>query len=101
VNITKPGVTKGNHWHHSKNEKFVVVKGEALIRLRRVGTQADGSRFPVEEFRVSGEKLQVVEMLPGYTHSISNLSGTDDLVTFMWASEPFDPARPDTFFEEV
>lgn len=101
VNISRPGVTKGQHWHHSKNERFIVVKGEALIQLRRVGTQADGSPYPVEEFRVSGERIQAVEMIPGYTHNIINLSETEDLVTFMWASEPFDPARPDTFFQEV
>ena len=101
VNVSRPGITKGNHWHHTKNEKFVVVKGEALIRLRRIGVQADGTPFPVEEFHVSGEKIQVVEMIPGYTHSISNLSETEDLVTFMWANEPFDGAKPDTFFQEV
>ena len=101
VNISKPGITKGNHWHHTKNEKFVVVKGEGLIQLRRIGKQADGSDFPVEEFRVSGEKIQVVEMIPGYTHNIINLSDTEDLVTFMWANEPFDSAKPDTFFEKV
>lgn len=101
VNISKPGVTKGNHWHHTKNEKFIVVHGKALIQLRRVGTQPDGSPWPVEEFTVSGDKIQVVEMIPGYTHNIVNLSDTEDLVTFMWANEPFDPARPDTFFQEV
>lgn len=101
VNISKPGVTKGQHWHHTKNEKFIVVKGEALIQLRRVGTQADGAPYPVKEFRVSGKRIQAVEMIPGYTHNIINLSETEDLVTFMWASEPFDPARPDTFSQEV
>lgn len=101
VNVSRPGVTKGQHWHHTKNEKFIVVKGEALIRLRRLGVQPDGSPFPVEEFRVSGSRVQAVEMIPGYTHSIVNLSETEDLVTLMWASEPFDPARPDTFFQEV
>ena len=101
VNISRPGVTKGNHWHHTKNEKFVVVKGEALIQLRRIGAQADGTSFPVEEFRVSGEKIQVVEMIPGYTHNIINLSETEDLVTVMWANEAFDAGKPDTFFQEV
>lgn len=101
VNISRPGVTKGLHWHHSKNEKFIVVKGEALIRLRRIGLREDGSPFPVEEFRVSGDRIQAVEMIPGYTHSIVNLSQTEDLVTLMWASEPFNPAKPDTFFQEV
>ena len=101
VNISKPGVTKGNHWHHTKNEKFVVVKGEGLIRLRRIGTQPDGTLWPVTEVRVSGDTIQSVEMIPGYTHSIVNLSDTEDLVTFMWANEAFEPERPDTFFQEV
>ena len=101
VNISRPGVTKGRHWHHSKNEKFIVVKGEALIRLRRIGLRPDGTPFPIEEFRVSGERIQAVEMIPGYTHSIENLSETEELVTLMWASEPFDPERPDTFYQEV
>lgn len=101
VNISKPGVTKGQHWHHTKNEKFIVVKGEALIQLRRIGTQPDGAPYPVEEFRVSGSHIQAVEMIPGYTHNIINLSETEDLVTVMWANEPFDPAKPDTFFQEV
>ena len=101
VNISKPGITKGNHWHHSKNEKFVVVKGEALIQLRKIGKDENGDDYPVVEFRVSGEKIQVVEMITGYTHNIINLSQTEDLVTFMWANEPFDPQKPDTFFEKV
>ena len=101
VNISRPGVTKGQHWHHTKNEKFIVVKGEALIQLRRVGAQADGTPYPVVEFRVSGRRIQAVEMIPGYTHNIINLSLSEELVTLMWANEPFDPARPDTFFEEV
>lgn len=101
VNISRPDITKGQHWHHTKNEKFIVVKGEGLIQLRKIGRQEDGSPYPVEEFRVSGSRMQSVEMIPGYTHNIINLSKTEDLVTVMWASEPFDPARPDTFFQEV
>ncbi len=101
VNVSRPGQTKGNHWHHTKSEKFLVVSGEALIKLRRIGTDFEGNPFPVSEYRVSGDKPQVVEMIPGYTHSITNLSDTEDLVTFMWASEPFDPAKPDTFYQEV
>lgn len=101
VNVSKPGVTKGNHWHHSKWERFLVVSGEALIRLRRVGFDAHGGPYPVDEYRVSGDDPVVVEMAPGTTHSITNLSGTDDLVTVMWANEPFDPDNPDTYFEEV
>ena len=101
VNVSKPGVAKGNHWHHSKWEKFLVVSGTASIKLRRVGLDEDGERYPVKEHIVSGEDPTVVEMLPGYTHSITNLSETDDLVTVMWANEPFDPENPDTYYEEV
>ena len=101
VNISKPQITKGNHWHNSKNEKFVVVKGEALIQLRKIGKDEGGNDYPVVEFKVSGEKIQVVEMITGYTHNIINLSKTEDLITFMWANEPFNPQKPDTFFEEV
>lgn len=101
VNVSRPGVVKGNHWHHTKWEKFLVVSGEALIRLRRVGTDVSGHPFPIVEHRVSGETLKVVEMAPGMTHSIENLSAEHDLVTIMWASEPFDPENPDTYYEEV
>ena len=101
VNISKPGITKGNHWHHTKNEKFLVVKGTGKIQLRKIGTDEEGKPFPVVEFTVSGDRLQVVEMIPGYTHNIINLSNTEELVTFMWANECFDPHRPDTFFEQV
>ena len=95
VNISKPGITKGQHWHHSKWEFFIVVSGHALIQERQVGGDQ------VLEFEVSGDKIEAVHMLPGYTHNIINLSDTEDLVTVMWANEPFDPAKPDTFFEEV
>ena len=101
INVSKPGVTKGNHWHHTKWEKFLVVSGEALIRLRKVGVDAEGNPYPVDEYHVSGDNLTVVEMVPGMTHSITNVSKTDDLVTVMWANEAFDPAKPDTYFEEV
>ncbi|MDN0069541.1 polysaccharide biosynthesis C-terminal domain-containing protein [Collinsella ihumii] len=101
INVSKPGVTKGNHWHHTKWEKFLVVSGEALIRLRRVGFDPEGDLYPVDEYRVSGADPVVVEMAPGMAHSITNLSETDELVTVMWTSESFDPARPDTYFEEV
>lgn len=95
VNISKPGITKGQHWHHTKWEFFIVVAGKALIQQRKVGTDE------VLNFEVSGEKIEAVHMLPGYTHNIINLSGTENLVTVMWANEAFDPARPDTYFEEV
>lgn len=101
VNVSKPGITKGNHWHQTKWEKFLVVSGEALIRLRRVGTDAHGNPFPVDEYHVSSKTPVVVEMAPGMTHNITNLSCTSDLVTVIWANEPFDPENPDTYYEEV
>ena len=101
VNISKPGITKGQHWHHTKNEKFVVVSGKGLIQLRKIGTDEQGNPYPTVNYEVSGDEITVVEMIPGYTHNIINLSDTEDLVTVMWANEPFDPAHPDTFGEPV
>lgn len=101
ANVSKPGITKGNHWHMSKWEKFLVVSGIASIKLRKVGEDAEGNPYPIDEYVVCGEDMRVVEMIPGYTHSITNLSDTDDLVTVMWANEPFDPENPDTYYEEV
>ncbi len=95
VNISKPGITKGQHWHHTKWEFFIVVSGKALIQQRKIGTDE------VLNFEVSGEKIEAVHMLPGYTHNIINLSDKEDLVTLMWANEQFDPNKPDTFFEVV
>ncbi len=95
VNISKPGITKGQHWHHTKWEFFIVVSGRGLIQQRRIGSDE------VLNFVVSGEKIEAVHMLPGYTHNIINLSDTEDLVTVMWANESFDPSRPDTFGETV
>ena len=95
INISKPGITKGQHWHHTKWEQFIVVAGEGLIQQRNVLTEE------VLEWRVSGKKIEAVQMLPGYTHNIINLSDTEDLVTVMWCNECFDPNRPDTFFEPV
>ncbi len=95
VNISKPGITKGQHWHNSKWEFFIVVSGHGLIQERKIGTEE------IMEFEVSGEKIQAVHMLPGYTHNIINLSETQDLVTLMWANEIFDSNHPDTFFEIV
>lgn len=95
VNISKPGITKGQHWHHSKWEFFIVVSGHGLIQERRIGTDE------VLNFEVSGDKIEAVHMLPGYTHNIINLSETENLVTVMWANEQFDPKHPDTFFGVV
>ncbi len=95
INISKPGITKGQHWHHTKWEFFIVVSGKALIQQRKLGTDE------VLNFEVSGDKIEAVHMLPGYTHNIINLSETQDLVTMMWANEAFDPNHPDTFFEPV
>ena len=95
VNISRPGITKGQHWHHTKWEFFIVVSGHGLIQERKIGTDE------VLEFEVSGEKIEAIHMLPGYTHNIINLSETENLVTVMWANEQFDPNHPDTFFEKV
>ncbi len=95
VNISKPGITKGQHWHNTKWEFFIVVSGKGLIQQRKVGSEE------VLNFEVSGEKIEAIHMLPGYTHNIINLSDTEDLVTLMWANECFDPGKPDTFFEVV
>lgn len=94
VNISKPGITKGQHWHHTKNEKFLVVSGKGVIRFRKIGDDK------VYEYFVSGDKLEVVDIPVGYTHNIENL-GSTDMVTFMWCNECFNPDKPDTFFEEV
>ena len=95
VNISKPGITKGQHWHNTKWEFFIVVSGKGLIQMRKIGSDE------VLNFEVSGEKIQAVHMLPGYTHNIINLSETENLVTLMWANEQFDKDKPDTFFEVV
>lgn len=94
INISHPGIVKGNHWHHTKNEKFLVVKGEGVIRFRNIFSKE------VIEYHVSGNKLEVVDIPCGYTHNIENV-GTEDMVTVMWANEAFDPDHPDTFFEPV
>lgn len=94
VNISKPGITKGNHWHHTKNEKFLVVSGNGVIRFRKIDSDE------IIEYFVSGDKLEVVDIPPGYTHNIENLGDTD-MVTIMWANEPFDPENPDTYYLEV
>ena len=96
VNISKPHITKGNHWHHTKNEKFVVVSGQGVIRFRKM----DEPDAEVIEYLVSGSKIEVVDIPIGYTHNIENLGDTD-MVTFMWCNECFDPQNPDTFFETV
>lgn len=101
INISKPGVTKGQHWHQSKWEFFIVVSGHGLIQERKIGLDEDGNPYPVLNFEVSGEKIEAVHMLPGYTHNIINLSETENLVTVMWANEQFDSQYPDTFFEPV
>ena len=95
VNISNPGVTRGQHWHNSKWELFIVVSGRGLIQERKIGTDE------IIEFAVSGDRPQAVHMLPGYTHTLINLSETENLVTLMWANEIFDPDHPDTFAEKV
>jgi UDP-2-acetamido-2,6-beta-L-arabino-hexul-4-ose reductase len=95
VNISKPGITKGNHWHNTKNEKFVVVKGKGVIRFRKP------DETEIIEYYVSGDEITVVDIPTGYTHSIVNLSEDEDMITFMWCNECFNPDKPDTFIEEV
>ncbi len=95
INISKPGVVKGQHWHHSKCEFFIVVAGHGLIQMRKIDSDE------IINYEVSGEKIEAVCMLPGYTHNIINLSETEDLITVMWANESFEPEKPDTFREEV
>ena len=95
INISKPGITKGQHWHNTKWEFFIVVAGHGLIQERKIGSDE------VIEFEVSGAKIEAIHMLPGYTHNIINLSDTEDLVTVMWANESFNPNKPDTYFEPV
>jgi UDP-2-acetamido-2,6-beta-L-arabino-hexul-4-ose reductase len=94
VNVSKPGITKGNHWHHTKNEKFLVVSGKGVIRFRKIDSEK------VLEYFVSGEKMEVIDIPTGYTHNIENL-GDIDMVTIMWSNESFDPEKPDTYFLEV
>ena len=95
VNISSQGIAQGQHWHHTKGEFIIVVSGHGLIRMRRIGSDE------VLDFEVSGDKIEAVHMLPGYTHNIVNLSETENLVTVMWANEQFDPNHPDTYYEEV
>lgn len=101
VNISKPGVTKGQHWHHNFVERFLVVSGHGLIQMRKEGVDENGDQYPVYNFEVSGEKLEVVEMIAGYTHNLINLSETEDMVTVIWASACFNPERPDTYSDMV
>ncbi|WP_427042079.1 SDR family oxidoreductase [Fusobacterium sp. SB021] len=95
INISKPGITKGQHWHNTKNEKFLVVAGEGIIQLRKIG------KDEIVEYKVNGKEMTVVDMIPGYTHNIINTSETENLVTVMWCNECFNPEKPDTYFEEV
>lgn len=95
INISKPGITKGQHWHNTKNEKFLVVAGEGIIQLRKIGTDE------IVEYKVNGKEMTVVDMIPGYTHNIINTSETENLVIVMWCNECFNPEKPDTYFEEV
>lgn len=101
VNISKPGITKGQHWHHNLVERFLVVSGHGLIQLRKEGIDENGQAYPVLNYEVSGKKLEVVEMIAGYTHNLINLSDIEDMVTVIWANGCFDPNRPDTYFDPV
>ena len=102
INIAKPGITRGQHWHNSKCEIFIVISGHGIIQERKVGIDPETKEaYPILEFEVTGEEMRAVQILPGYTHNIINLSETENLVTVMWANEPFDEKYPDTFYEPV
>lgn len=101
VNIVKPGQVRGRHWHNSKWEIFIVVSGHGRIQEQRIGADGDGKPYPVMEFEVTGEEMRAVQMLPGYTHKVQNLSSVQDLVMVIWANEAFDPSYPDTYFQDV
>lgn len=101
INIARPGNVRGQHWHNSKWEIFIVVSGHGLIQERKIGRDENGKLYPVHSFEVTGEQMKAVQMLPGYTHNIINLSDTEDLITVMWANESFDRRHPDTYFEKV
>jgi len=101
VNVSKPGITKGKHWHNTKWEKFCVVSGQGLVRLRKMGSDSSGRPFPVVEHKVSAGEMTVVDLIPGYVHEIINLSDREDLVTVIWCNEMFDPDNPDTYGAEV
>lgn len=101
INISKPGITKGQHWHNNLVERFLVVSGHGLIQLRKEGVDENGNKYPIINFEVSGKKLEVVEMIAGYTHNLINLSDTEDMVTVIWANACFDPNRPDTYYDPV
>lgn len=101
INISKPKTTKGQHWHNNSVERFLVVSGKGLIQLRKVGVDENGIKYPVINYHVDGSKLCVIEMIPGYTHNLINLSDTEDLVTIIWGNACFDPNRPDTYFDSV
>ena len=101
VNVSKPGIIKGQHWHNNRVEKFLVVSGKGLLQQRRIGTDESGNQFPVLNTYVSGDKMEVVEVRPGFTHNLINLSEEDDLVTIIWGNDCFDPNHPDTYSEKV
>ena len=102
INIARPGIVRGEHWHNSKWEIFIVVSGHGLIQERRIGVDPDtGKEYPIHSFEVTGEQMRAIKMLPGYAHNIINLSDTENLVTVMWANEQFDATHPDTFYEKV
>lgn len=101
INVAKPGITRGQHWHNSKWEIFIVVSGHGLIQERKIGTDENDQPYPVRSFEVTGDEMRAVQILPGYAHNIINLSDTENLITVMWANESFDEKYPDTFFEKV
>ncbi len=101
VNISKPNFIKGEHWHNTKIEKFIVIKGKALVEMRKIGKDENNKNYPIVEYELSEEKIEVLDIIPGYTHNIKNLSDKEDLIFLIWANEEFNAQKPDTFYEKV
>lgn len=101
VNVSKPNFVKGEHWHNTKIEKFIVIKGKALVQMRKVGTDENNQTYPITEYRLSDKKIEVLDIIPGYTHNIKNLSDKEDLIFLIWANEEFNSQKPDTYYEKV
>lgn len=101
INVSKPNFVKGEHWHNTKIEKFIVIKGEALVQMRKIGFDQNNKTYPITEYKLSEKKIEVLDIIPGYTHNIKNLSDKEDLIFLIWANEEFNQQRPDTYYEKV
>lgn len=101
INVSKPNFVKGEHWHNTKIEKFIVIKGEALVQMRKVGLDENNKPYPITEYKLSEKKIEILDIIPGYTHNIKNLSDKEDLIFLIWANEEFNQQKPDTYYEKV